>query len=483
MKRLLSFVLVAAAAGCSAGSEPTSHESVPSPEAPNASAAHAASPEGAARAQTFVEARYKASEVRHSFRSKLGQDIDCIDFAAQPGVKTLAARGRAVVAPPELPAIPSAFATPAAHAEDETLDSRVAFAGDADENGNARACPEGTVPQVRITADQVQRAGGVDGFRSRVHRKAPPKRVPPPDQYGDCEGDTPGYAHVVETLNTGYVSPIPGASSTMAIYDASIPSDPSAVYDHSISQTWLYNELQTLEVGWNVDGSLYDGDTNVPHLFIYSTDDDYQVTGCYNDWDWAFTGGSYDDAGDFVPGTCIPWVQVSKRYVPGMNLPANPAEAVNPRNSATLPKELSLSTVQIGGNWWFVIQVAGGLPELLGYYDGTVINAPMTVYQSGGEVFDDTGLFTDPTLQMGSGQLPSKGQGFAGYQRNYFALVPGLGLDAGGPVVSDAYVCTTYIVGYTYSATPAPVSQQQGPWLNYFYYGNDNQAAAAPQAQ
>jgi hypothetical protein len=460
------------------------------------------SADSASEIRRFLDARYTARDVRHSFRTALGQDIDCIDFFAQPGVKALAARGQGVSSIPRLPDVPAGFraAEPAASA----LEPGVAFDGSLDDTGSVRSCPEGTVPEVRITAEQIQRAGGLEAFRKAVHTKsAPPKAIKHgPDQYGDCEGDYEGYAHVVGTLLTPDNQPIVAGSSVMSIYGPTIPA-PAVNYGHSIAQTWMvgysadYSDVQTVETGWNVDNWVYDGDTHVPHLFIFSTTDDYVSTGCYNDWDSAITGyavndaGEYevDDAGNLVPGTCVPWVQLSRQYTPGMALPASAIGAVDPHKPSTLPKELSLSTIQIAGDWWIFIQVSGGPATALGFYPGKSfdVSKSMTYYEVGGEVatnppigadggYENVDPFPGSGIEMGSGQPPAKGQGYAAYHRNYAALVTGP-TEGGAPLIDSAFVCATDQPDYTYSATPKPVSQAAGPWINYFYYGGDPPAA------
>ena len=75
---------------------------------------------------------------------------------------------------------------------------------------------------------------------------------------------------------------------------------------------------------------------------------------------------------------------------------------------------------------------------------------------------------------MGSGQeRPQKGKASP---RTIATTSPSsleIGEDAGSPLIlRDAEVCTTVTSGYTYSATPAP-AVQEGPWVNYFYYGGD----------
>ena len=233
--------------------------------------------------------------------------------------------------------------------------------------------------------------------------------------------------------------------------------------------------FQTVEVGWNVDESIYD-DTppGQTHLFIYSTADNYATTGCYNDWAWTGScAGPIDDAGQCALTTCVPWVQVSKQYVPGMVLPTSTVGHVKPGNPSSIPKELSLTTVQIDGNWWILMQVSGEGLTPLGYYAGSSINGPLTDFMGGAEVCSFNATTGEPTsfanIAMGSGREAREGQGFAAYQRNFLALV---GSGANTRAVLNGEVCSTVTDGYTFSLRPAPVVEVT-PWVDYFYFGGD----------
>ena len=121
---------------------PALAEDPPPPNQTNGPANPATLPAGAtdaaieaARVQTFLDSRYKASDVTHSFRTQLGDTIDCIDFFAQPGVRSLAASGTPIQK------LPPSVARPPG--------TDPLFDGKPDQNGNLRQCPEGTVPQVR----------------------------------------------------------------------------------------------------------------------------------------------------------------------------------------------------------------------------------------------------------------------------------------------------------------------------------------------
>jgi hypothetical protein len=247
---------VLATVGCSGnhGSTSTGNGSG-APSLPAVVASHGT----ATSIRDFLDARYRAQDVQHSFRTALGQDIDCIDFFAQPGVRALAARGQAIPSIPALPALPADFKPGEPAVSADPLPSGVLFDGSADDNGSARSCPEGTVPEVRITPEQVERAGGVEAFRKAVHTKVAPAKPKPlkggPDEYGDCNGDDyEGYAHVYGQLLTPFPQALTAGSSTMSIYGPNIP-DASVAYAHSIAQTWMvgysddYTNVETVETG------------------------------------------------------------------------------------------------------------------------------------------------------------------------------------------------------------------------------------------
>src|SRR5579862_2771648 len=48
--------------------------------------------------QAFRDSYYTDADIRHSFTSKHGEHIDCIDYYAQPSVRNMKARGLPVLA-------------------------------------------------------------------------------------------------------------------------------------------------------------------------------------------------------------------------------------------------------------------------------------------------------------------------------------------------------------------------------------------------
>ena len=90
------------------------------------------------RIQAYLDSLYKRSDVVSTFRTKFGEDIDCIDFYAQPSVKMELARGHKVYIPTDLQAFPHEALPQQPDSSDPLADA--AFNGEPDENGKPRAC-------------------------------------------------------------------------------------------------------------------------------------------------------------------------------------------------------------------------------------------------------------------------------------------------------------------------------------------------------
>jgi hypothetical protein len=227
----LSAVTAALSACAYAGCSSTGTKE-PSERLDTQSAVHADQQPESVRVQTLLDARSKAADVRHSFITKFGEVVDCIDFFAQPGVKRPAALGHPITKPPP-PAIDDA--TRASLPDDF-------FNGKPDGNGAPRACPADSVPMLRITAANIQAAGGADGFiRAHSHKALPKNTAPLPVQPGGLDPGEPTYGHVVETFNNtdadGDALPISLGGATMNVWQ---PTVPLVALDHSLGQVWMY---------------------------------------------------------------------------------------------------------------------------------------------------------------------------------------------------------------------------------------------------
>lgn len=433
-------VVSCAVVGCAVDAAP------PGDRGPLANDTSAGAQSEAARVQRFLDARYTAADVRHSFRTKMGETIDCVDFDAQPGVKMARAMGLDVPRPEPAPAL--AAAANVDPAEDYS------FNGAPDDDGHVRACAGDSVPIIRVTAAEIAAAGGLDAYT-----RPPPPKAPPP---GDC--DYPGYAHVAMTMSTPAGAAVTGGGSHMAIYH---PRIPSTGY-HSLAQTWTTGGTpgtcgaptsanpawQTVEVGWTVDAAVNKGDGTNPHIFVFSTTDGYWSTGCYNNdpslaTGWAPTGAH-----------CVPFVQTpGAKWSPGQILPASTAGS--PAGAAA--HELLGYTVKSSGNWYVHVTVDGSY-SLLGYYPS--ITAPLTKFQVGGEVSAHS--LVEWPLEMGSGRDPvwssSNGLGVSAYHHDYFAVTNGSTWTYTGQLkMSPASASNDF--GYSQYLAPAP------GWGNFFYYG------------
>ncbi|HEY8086753.1 MAG TPA: hypothetical protein VIF09_02890, partial [Polyangiaceae bacterium] len=150
------------------------------PTEPGAASSHEVSPaSGAAplsesdRVHAYLEGRYPSSAVKHSFRTALGQTVDCVDFLQTPGVRAMAARGEPITAMPKPPA-PHTRTLRDGTTMTEPLQLAPASEG-VDEDGHDRLCPDGTVLQIRLTPEEIAQEGGLDAYRRARQRHAPPR--------------------------------------------------------------------------------------------------------------------------------------------------------------------------------------------------------------------------------------------------------------------------------------------------------------------
>jgi hypothetical protein len=375
----------------------------------------------AERVKAFLDARYLASDVQYSFHTKFNETIDCIGYLKQPGVKALAAAGTPVTA------VPSAAPRPA------TLPD-FAFDGAPDDQGNARACPAGTVPLLRMTADDIAKRGGFDAFMNANTKKGRAHVDPAHGSSRAPDSAGPNYAHVQSDYT--------GAANLSGGYAVFSVWNPSHVYvaqpNHSIAQTWLLgsgsNGLETVEVGWTVDSSL-NGD-NDPHLFVFSTNNNYSG-GCYN-------------VNPYCPPTFV--VESGAWMTPGMTLASGIVGAHH--------NYISLETYygsEAGFNGWTISGV--------GAYHSTSFSGSFQTmawgFSAGGEVYDQTGTWVFP---IGSGSAVNAGD------PNTASVSWLENLPVGGSWTTSSF-SSPYSTISDYSALASA-----GPINNYstagFYFGN-----------
>jgi hypothetical protein len=396
----------------------------------------------ALRVQASLDARYAASEVRHSFRTKLGETVDCIDFFAQPGVKALAALGQPITKRP--PAAPKTALTGPLAA--------LAFDGSLDEDGNQRACPDGDVPIMRLTADDIARAGGIDAVEHAHARKGHPlMSTLPKSESRSGPPDIANYAHVTTTFNQSTVT---SGGSILSYFDPPVPNNGS----HDISQIWMYtgngfniggqtcttNCIQSIEAGINVDPSLY-GDGAL-HFFIFSTNDGYK-TGCYNN--------------NSNTGTCVPFVVLpNAQFTPGQILTTTGTPTGSDQSARVQITMKQLFLPIFGGLWINVgwdITLAG---SEVGYYpianfSGTMKSSAST-FQAGGEVDDQTNTWVVP---MGNGASPLAGQASS---HTFYSACTGM----------SKGTATNCSFDFSAPSSTVPSAYGLNPGALMFYYGD-----------
>jgi hypothetical protein len=445
--------------------------------------ARAGAPSEAERIRAFLEARTRPSDVKYSFNTALGQTVDCVDFFATAGVRKMAERGQPITALPTPP--PPAVR----HRNDGSVvvskPQPAPVAEGVDENGHVRLCPTGTVTQIRITPEQIARAGGLDAYLA-AHRKRPPARLPaasrepsaaPPYGMWPCiDGEFHDYAHVQRDL----VDNTPGiitAGTEMSVYAPVVPTSA----EHSLSQVWLFEGtnaidlggtctsdcVQSVEVGWQVDAAVPTdkGTTDGvnPYIFTYATVDGY-VSGCWN--------GDTTDNGAACP-TFVPFTQVPATLTPGAEIAYHAPQTPNASVPSTLPTEMQVIITQNDGNYWVQLTVGGSESWYIGYYAGSNYAKPMATFQVGGEAENASNVFTGTGLQMGSGLAPTEGYGFAAYHHDSFAEIFTLAGGGSTTIYDSGTLCASTPPGdpsppYSYSTTPPAGASD---WAGYFYYG------------
>ena len=150
--------------------------------------------------------------------------------------------------------------------------------------------------------------------------------------------------------------------------------------------------IQTRRARRRKDDGPGTGDSN-PHLFIYSTQDGYNATGCYD-------------------LTCSDFVQVSGSVTPGMTL-----SPVSTSGGTQYEAHLLSYRDPSTGNWWLQYQGVW-----IGYYPKSLYSSTGLLNRSsrvnvGGEIIDENSS-RHTTTDMGSGAFSSSWYHYAAYVRD-----------------------------------------------------------------
>ena len=292
--------------------------------------AKVASPEHFEEMRQHVLGLYAGVEAQHSFLELGGRPVDCIPIEQQPSLRN----SGPPVAPPSGP---PPLASDAASGELPTGEpARQLHPEWKDRYGNAMWCPQGTIPMLRITLEQVTRFRTLRDFFSKA-----PGGGRHPRFGGPRSAAKHKWANAYQNIaNVG------GASAIQIC----MPATGTTTYDFSLSQQWHAAgsdaTLQTVEGGWMVYPDFFQ--TASPCLFIYWTADNYGGQGCYN-------------------LTCSAFVQINNLYVLGGALPYAPG----------IRSHIYMGWWLQNNCWWLNIAPQGGDQfTAIGYY-------PVSIFQNG----------------------------------------------------------------------------------------------------
>lgn len=319
-----------------------------------------------ARMHQYLDNAYNGVTVVKTIRID-GQIYDCIPTREQPAL-----RGGAVLATPPDGSIPGIQNNSQA--------------------GRSEVCGAGTVPFARLDMRDLMHYPSLDAF---LHKG---KHDMPSQQHGIKPAASTGHHYAVVITHPSTVN---GGAADLNIWNPPVNAGTDQ-YRMSLSQIWLVGadpsgKSQTLEVGWQVQPKSWNTANAVP--FIYSTQDGYNKTGCYN-------------------LQCVQFVQTSNSVVFGSSFASNQysvAGGSQPVMSVQWYWDASSSA------WWLSIN-----GSWIGYYPasvygtGTVASGGNSLlFEAGGEIAAPDGT---PSLPMGSGQFAAKGYQYAAFVANMFYI-------------------------------------------------------------
>jgi len=296
-----------------------------------------------------------------------------------------------------------------------------------------KTCPTGTIPLKRTSVGTITQYATLQDYFAKDRGlstrdgMAAPQVLNPMLASGTPAPD--GHIHRYALVREDAVAT--GIHANLNIWSPTISSD-----EMSLSQTWIAGGgTQTLESGWQV-GDEVDPSRAAP--FIYSTQDGYAFTGCYD----------LDCAG-FVQTTSEP---VFAPFAPSFYSSPTGAQQV---------MDIEWHRNPVNGNWWLALNGtwAGYYPARLFSSGPLGLNSPNVEILFGGE---NTG--STAQAQMGSGQFADQGFSKAAYQSRLSYW------DQNGQVhdvAGDEYVTN----GKCYSLARSLISAPPNDAGSYFYFG------------
>ncbi|WP_374562967.1 neprosin family prolyl endopeptidase [Ideonella sp.] len=391
------------------------------------------------RMKAYLRSHYDGVVAKHHFELSPGEVFDCVDALTQPGARRHGLTAANWVSKPSmLPAEPLAEAgtddTDRAMNDRHQRDPGIflsAASTDVDAEGHAKSCAKGTIPMKRLTLPRLAAFESLEHFRSKRGQ------VTNSDGWNTL-ASVHEYAHAYQSVANW------GAESTLNIWKAftELPSE------FSLSQIWVVggSPVETIEAGWQVYPNRVSSHKSDAHLFIYSTQDGYANTGCYD-------------------LTCDDFVQTNSDVAIG-GYYTNQSQV----NGTQYAQKILIYKDGTLGHWWIKVGdvYAGYYPRTL--YDTSGIRNQAAKVDFGGEIINSSPSGRHTKTDMGSGYKPASGFGYAAYQRTIRYVN-----------TSNVYTTPSLTETRTKSACyDIDVATSTGAWKTYFYFGGEGYGTGCP---
>lgn len=379
-----------------------------------------------ARMERYIAELQESMKVIKSFPGPSGEIIDCVDVYSQPALKRPGMEDHKIQFAPSSVPLESEDKRPVERGEAKAASQLYLLTGE--------SCPEKTIPIRRLTMETLARFETLDDFFKKQTGE-----IQSP-QCDDGASSTHEYAHAVRYSIDNW--------GGEAIYNVWSPFV-DETDEFSLSQMWIMrgagDDMEAVEAGWQKCYDLY-GDWR-SRLFIYYRPDAYGSGGCYN-------------------LTCGAFVQVDNSVYIGGGF-------TNYSSEGGTQWEFKLAWIKdhTNGHWWLRYQDiwVGYYPRNL--FDANGIRDYADRIDFGGEIVNTSPDGHHTRTDMGSGNWPYEGFGYAAYQR------------------AIRYVDTSYYyrraTGLNPSATDdmcydIDLYSSDGSWGEYFYFGGSGYNTYCP---
>jgi hypothetical protein len=389
------------------------------------------------RMKGYLRSHYEGVVAKHHFDMGAGEVFDCVDMMTQPGARRHGLNASNWISKPSmLPMEPAAAAGEAA--QEEAMKDRQqrdpgiflsAARGEVDAEGHAKSCAKGTIPMKRLTLPRLAAFETLEHFR---HKRGQPGNDLMP------QASVHEYAHAAQSVTNW------GAESTLNIWKSFVELGS----EFSLSQIWVVggSPVETIEAGWQVYPNRQSSHKTDAHLFIYSTQDGYANTGCYD-------------------LTCDDFVQTNSNVAIGGYYTNHSAV-----NGTQYAQKILIQKDGTLGHWWIAVDgvYAGYYPRTL--FDTSGIRNQASRVDFGGEIVNTWPNGRHTLTDMGSGYKPASGWGYAAYQRTIRYVN-----------TSNVYATPSLSESRTKSACyDIDVTASTGTWKTYFYFGGEGYGTGCP---